>query len=510
MTAHRAVNGWLGALLWLVLPGVAVIFWTFGQMEDAAQARRVSGELGRRATHFLSDLTDAESGQRGYLLTGDAAYLLPYLKARDTLPQSLSALSGGLTAAAAQQHLDAAAPLLQAKLKELARPIEARRQHDLTGALALVASGQDKSLMDALRSEMEGFLAIQATAYSSADAAYQDKLRNMYLGIVVESALALLYALYVAYSRARNERQRLNQLLYRETKRLLEVQSASNTQLQHANNILRDSENKLAVTLSSIGDAVIATDAHAHITLLNPVAQQMTGWTQEQALGSPIANLFKLVNKETRARVANPVDAVLATGVPQALTNHTVLINQAGTELDIADSCAPIRGADEQVVGAVLVFHDVTQQHAAQQALHDSSALIQTIFNTVADGIVTVHAEGSRVESVNCAMEAMFGYSAAELSGQSLGLILPELDPGAHSLSLSQYAQSNLVHVSGMGREVVGRRKNGSTFALEIVVSDMVLRGQRYFTGILRDNTARKAVEAERLLLDQVLQDKNI
>jgi PAS domain S-box-containing protein len=506
MNAHRAINGWLGAMLLLVLPGVAVIFWTFGQMEDAAQGRRMSGEQETRATHFLSDLNDAESGQRGYVLTGDVAYLLPYLKVRDTLLQSLAQLSGSMTTLAAQQNLDAAVPLLQASLLELDRPIDLRRHNDTNGAMAMVANGKGKKLMDSLRGEMAEFLVIEGEMHSRFDAAYKTNLRNMYLGIVVESALALFCAIYVAFSLARNERQRSRQLLHLETERRLEAQSASNVQLQHANMTLRDSESKLAVTLSSIGDAVIATDASARITLFNTVAQKLTGWNEDEAQDRNMEELFQLVHKHTRAVVVNPVDAVLRTGVPQPLTNHTVLIRHDGREFDIADSCAPIRGPDDQVVGAVLVFRDVTKEHVAQQALHDSSALLQTIFNTVADGIVTVHAQGSRIESVNRAIETMFGYSAAELDGLSLGMLLPELDQALHNRSLSHYAASDVTRAGGMGREVIGRRKNGTTFSLEIMVSDMVLRGQHYFTGILRDITARKQAE-EALLKAGALQN---
>jgi PAS domain S-box-containing protein len=495
MNAHRAINGWLSAMLLLVLPGIAVIFWTFGQMQDTAQGRRISGEQETHATQFLSNLNNAESGQRGYILTGEAAYLLQYQTARDTLPQSLAQLSGSMTTSAAQQRLDASAPLLQATLKELDRSINLRRSNDTIGAVALVGSGEEMKLMDALQREMADFLVIEGETHSRFDAAYKTNLRNMYLGIVAESALALLYALYVAFSIARNERQRLSQMLHMETEHRLKVQIASNAQLQQSNITLRHSESKLAVTLSSIGDAVIATDAHARITLINPVAQRLTGWTEDEAQGRTMEDLFHLVQKHTRAVVFNPVEAVLRTGVPQALTNHTVLIRQDGREFDIADSCAPIRDPNDQVVGAVLVFRDVTKEHVAQQALHDSSALLQTIFNTVADGIVTVHAEGSRIESVNRAIETMFGYSAAELNGLSLGLLLPELDQALHNWSLSHYAAVEVTRVDGMGREVIGRRKNGTTFSLEITVSDMVLRGQHYFTGILRDITPRKQAE---------------
>lgn len=113
----------------------------------------------------------------------------------------------------------------------------------------------------------------------------------------------------------------------------------------------------------------------------------------------------------------------LAQGTIQGLANHTALIGADGSECAIADSCAPIRDRDGQVVGAVLVFRDVTKEYAVQQALRDNTALIQTMLNTVVDGIITLHAHGGMIETVNPAAERMFGYSAEELIGQNFSLL---------------------------------------------------------------------------------------
>jgi PAS domain S-box-containing protein len=299
-----------------------------------------------------------------------------------------------------------------------------------------------------------------------------------------------------------------------ERQHLLEIQEETNKQLQRANVTLRDSEEKLAVTLNSIGDAVIATDASARVTLLNPLAEKLTGWTQAQATGHPVDEIFPIINKETRQPATIPVMETLAHGTIQGLANHTVLIARDGSECDIADSCAPIRDRDGQVIGAVLVFRDVTGEYATQQALRDSAAQIQAILNTVVDGIITLHARGSIVETVNPAAERMFDHTAAELIGQNFSTLIPELDRDQHNGhnnngSLEYYSASAEARASGLGREVVGQRKDGSTFPLEMAVSEMWLGGQRYFTGILRDITARKQVEAERARLDQILLDKN-
>ena len=282
-----------------------------------------------------------------------------------------------------------------------------------------------------------------------------------------------------------------------ETKRrhLLKIQQDTHEQLQQANVILRVSKEQLMVTLNSIGDAVIATDTGAYVTMMNPVAEQLTGWTQAEAYGHPVEEVFRIINKENRQPSTIPVMETLAHGTIQGLANHTVLISRQGGERDIADSCAPIRDRDAQVIGAVLVFRDVTEEYAVQQNLLDSAALIRTILNTVADGIITLHAVAGVVETVNPATERMFGYTAAELIGQSFSLLIPELYQNECKGSLDYYRASNEDRAVGLGREVVGRRKDGSLFPLEIAVSEMWLGGQRYFTGILRDVSVRKRAE---------------
>jgi PAS domain S-box-containing protein len=241
------------------------------------------------------------------------------------------------------------------------------------------------------------------------------------------------------------------------------------------------------------------------MTFLNPLAEQLTGWTQAQASGRPVDEIFHIIHKETRQPATIPVMETLAHGTIQGLANHTVLIARDGSEYDIADSCAPIRDRDRRVVGAVLVFRDVTEEYVAQQALRDSAAQIQTILNTVVDGIITLQARGGIVETVNPAAERMFGYTAAELIGQNFSLLIPELDQDQRNGSLEYYSASEEARAIGLGREVVGRHKDGSIFPMEIAVSEMWLGGQRYFTGILRDTTARKQAD-EALLKAGALQ----
>lgn len=114
------------------------------------------------------------------------------------------------------------------------------------------------------------------------------------------------------------------------------------------------------VTLESIGDGVITTDMRSNITYINPVAESMTGWSKDDAIGKPVLEVFRILNESTRKLAANPVDVVLAHGQVCGLANHTMLIAKTGKEFAIEDSAAPIKNAEGEMLGVVLVFHDVS------------------------------------------------------------------------------------------------------------------------------------------------------
>jgi two-component system cell cycle sensor histidine kinase/response regulator CckA len=143
---------------------------------------------------------------------------------------------------------------------------------------------------------------------------------------------------------------------------------------------------KLAVTLASIGDAVVATDEEGRVTVLNPVAEQLTGWSAREAVGRPLPEIFGIVDELTCAPAANPVDRVLRDGRVVGISNHTLLVARDGTERPIADSAAPIRESDGQISGVVLVFRDQTEERRSEQELRESETRYRLLFQNMLEG----------------------------------------------------------------------------------------------------------------------------
>ncbi len=154
-----------------------------------------------------------------------------------------------------------------------------------------------------------------------------------------------------------------------------QVIAADITERKAAEEAIRQSEENLAVTLNSIGDAVIATDKAGKVVRMNPVAEQLTGWTINEARGAPLETVFIVVNAFSRRTVESPVTKVLREGKIVGLANHSILIHRDGIERQIADSGAPIRNRNGDVIGVVLVFHDVTEQYRLEEQLRQAQKM---------------------------------------------------------------------------------------------------------------------------------------
>jgi PAS domain S-box-containing protein len=174
------------------------------------------------------------------------------------------------------------------------------------------------------------------------------------------------------------------------------------------------------VTLGSIGDAVIAAGPDGQVTYLNASAETLTGWTAGDAVGSALADVFRIVNEKTRMPVDNPAALVMRTGHIVGLANHTVLIDKNGVEHPIADSAAPIRDQHGRLIGVVLVFRDVTDERRAEEAIAEQREWFATTLESIGDAVIATDVQG-RVEFMNPIAEHLTGWRLSDAAGRKCG-----------------------------------------------------------------------------------------
>jgi PAS domain S-box-containing protein len=257
---------------------------------------------------------------------------------------------------------------------------------------------------------------------------------------------------------------------------------------QRAEEALRKQSEWLRITLASIGDAVISTDAEARVTFLNVVAEALTGWTQAEAVGHPLSDIFHVINERTREPVENPALRALREGTIVGLANHTVLIARDGTERPIDDSAATIRDGSGAPVGAVLVFRDVTERNRAAEV----TARLAAIVESSEDAIVSKTLDGV-IRSWNGGAERLFGYTSAEAVGRPITMIIPPERQDEERVILDRlYRGERIEHF-----ETVRVTKDGRRIDISLTVSPLRdLEGHVIGASkVARDVTERKRAE---------------
>ncbi|MEY2411440.1 MAG: hypothetical protein QOD84_46, partial [Acidobacteriaceae bacterium] len=339
----------------------------------------------------VGQLSDAETGQRGYLLTGDETYLEPYRAAIKSVDQTVAHLKN-LTAdnPSQQKRIQELAPLVEKKLAEMQSTVDLRRNKGIAAAIGLVLEGSGKHAMDQIRTLTAGMTNeenyLLRIRVQQADESATKSARTVLVGTLLSTSLMVMC--FVLLKRELSERKR-------------------------AQGALAKSEKWFSTTLSSIGDAVIATDMNGAVIYLNPVAQHLTGWNLEQASGKSMDLVFDIVNAETRRPVENPVKKVFREGKIVGLADHTVLLSKDGRQFDIEDSAAPILTETGESFGVVLVFRDITENKLAEKETRRQKELLQLILGSMGDGVVVAD-ENGKFLLFNDSAEQMLGHGATD------------------------------------------------------------------------------------------------
>jgi PAS domain S-box-containing protein len=251
-----------------------------------------------------------------------------------------------------------------------------------------------------------------------------------------------------------------------------------------------------AVTLTSIGDAVITTDGQGRITFLNAEAERLTEWSHAEARMRPLAEVFHIVNETTRQPVDDPATKVLRTGIVVGLANHTLLLGRQGRETIIANSGAPIQESGGGIVGVVLVFRDVTEHKHAEQAVQERERLLRQVMDLVPHFIFARDQQG-RFLFANRACAQAAGLTVEAMAGRSLAETLADPQDVAAVLQ-----DDREVIASGQARrapEVSLTSCHGGKVILEVFKIPFTMPGHREpaLLGVAVDITERKRLEEE-------------
>ena len=237
----------------------------------------------------LSALKDAETGVRGFIITGDEAFLEPWNDSRSKIVNHLAELKRLTVDNSTQQHnLDVLQPEIDSRLDLLDSAVTTRRGPGLSAAQQMIAERTGKDRMDTVRRQIDAMIYTENLLLEQRQQTSADMSRRVIWTFTTGTLVALLFVVgsYILLQRSVGEHAA-------------------------AAAALRDQREWFQVTLSGIGDAIIATDTSANITFMNPVAEQVTGWSQSEVINLPISSVFQIVNEETRQPVENPVDKVL-------------------------------------------------------------------------------------------------------------------------------------------------------------------------------------------------------
>ncbi|RYZ96993.1 MAG: PAS domain S-box protein, partial [Moraxellaceae bacterium] len=344
-------------------------------------------------------------------------------------------------------------------------------------------AGDDVQLANSIHAEIEKYIQLQSSQLDFYADKFRTSMKYLLVFIVFTVFFMLLFSQGFTYAIYRTLRQRM---IRWKTSVSLALEEAVSQQLNLAALPPHNKENKLDLALNSGSEAVIATDREARITLMNSVAEQLTGYSHAFAAGRPIAEIVQIASNDNGKSFGIAVSDLLEKGVPK-VSKDTILIGRDGKQRKIADSCSAIRDDNDQVIGAVIVFRDLTEHslHRPQQLVMDSSGLLQTVFASVVDGIIAFDVGTNIIRTVNAAAEKMFGYGQGELIGKRFDDLVSAFEESNRFLSYESNGGNGELY------ELQGKLQNGQLFPLEMTVSEMRIGNERYCTAVLRNVSAR-------------------
>jgi two-component system, LuxR family, sensor kinase FixL len=248
---------------------------------------------------------------------------------------------------------------------------------------------------------------------------------------------------------------------------------------------------QLAALVSSSDDAIVSKTLDGTITSWNAGATNILGYQADEMIGQPITRIIPPELHQEEKQIL----ARLRRG-ERIQHYETIRLAKDGRRVDISLTVSPLFNQLGKVVGASKVARDITERKLAEQALRETAARLRTLTETAVDGVILIDARGV-VLMFNPACEKLFGYSADTVIGENVKMLMPQPYRHEHDRYITNYRDTRDPKIIGIGREVIGLRKDGSTFPMDLSVGEARQDGESIFVGIIRDLTSRKRTEAE-------------
>jgi two-component system, sensor histidine kinase len=252
-------------------------------------------------------------------------------------------------------------------------------------------------------------------------------------------------------------------------------------------------QNKSTAILAAAVDGIITIDEHGLIKSFNPAAERLFGYRAAEVLGR---NVQMLMPEPYRSEHDRYLDNYLTTGRARiiGIGREVVGLRKDGSTFAMELAVGESRSGARRLFAGIV--RDISERKKSEQELRDSETKTRAILETAVDGIITIDPQGM-ILTANPATERIFGYRADELVGHKVNMLMPDPYRGAHDSYLERYLTTGERRIIGIGREVQGRRKDGSVFPMELSVGEAMIGGARIFTGIVRDITDRKRTEED-------------
>jgi PAS domain S-box-containing protein len=356
---------------------------------------------------LLSAITDAETNRRGYLITNNEEFLGEYtnaLKSVDSIYISLNELIKDNPEI--KGIVDSLKPVLLNRQDILEESIilQEKRLKGMREQVRFTELG--KQTQDKIKTLIKKLQDIESqkviAGVQKADESSSSTFTYVITGTVISVILMLVGII------------------------LLNKKIADRLKFEAA---LEKSRNWFSTTLMCIGDAVIVTDKFGAVSFMNHIAEQLTEWKEEQVKGLFLENVFHVINEDTRERIDNPISRVFREGTIVGLANHSVLISRSGKEIAIDDSASPIVDEERNIIGAVLIFRDITEKRKVEKTLIENRRFIQRVTDSIPNALYIYDIKNLKLTYTNKKIQEMLGYTEEYARSRGYNFFLENILP---------------------------------------------------------------------------------